>query len=95
MRQAIFVVFTTLVLSSPVVAQSPSAKPKLTKPNIVMILMDDLGYGDIGSYGVPDAKTPNIDRIAGESGAYRFLREWSELCFYQNRVHYRPIPAAL
>jgi arylsulfatase A-like enzyme len=66
MRQAFFVVFAALVLSSPVVAQSPSAKPKLTKPNIVMILMDDLGYGDIGSYGVPDAKTPNIDRIARE-----------------------------
>ena len=35
-------------------------------PNIVLILMDDLGYGDIGSFGVPDAKTPNIDRLARE-----------------------------
>lgn len=35
-------------------------------PNIVLILMDDLGYGDIGSFGVPDAKTPNIDRLALE-----------------------------
>jgi arylsulfatase A-like enzyme len=31
-----------------------------------MIIMDDLGYGDIGSYGAPDAKTPNIDRLARE-----------------------------
>lgn len=66
MRQTFFIGFTALVLSTPVVAQSPSARPKSTKPNIVMILMDDLGYGDIGSYGVPDAKTPNIDRIAHE-----------------------------
>jgi arylsulfatase A-like enzyme len=35
-------------------------------PNIVLIIMDDLGYGDIGSYGVPDAKTPHIDRLARE-----------------------------
>ena len=34
------------------------------KPNVVMILMDDMGYGDIGSYGVRDASTPNLDRLA-------------------------------
>ena len=31
-----------------------------------MILMDDMGYADIGSYGVKDAKTPNVDRLARE-----------------------------
>ena len=31
-----------------------------------MFIMDDLGYGDVGSYGAPDAKTPNIDRLARE-----------------------------
>lgn len=38
----------------------------VTRPNIVMFIMDDLGYGDLGSYGAPDAKTPNIDRLARE-----------------------------
>jgi arylsulfatase A len=37
-----------------------------TRPSIVLIMMDDMGYGDIGSYGVPDAKTPNLDRLARE-----------------------------
>jgi arylsulfatase A-like enzyme len=34
-----------------------------TRPNVVLIITDDGGYGDIGSYGAPDIKTPNIDSI--------------------------------
>ena len=33
------------------------------KPNILMILVDDLGYGDLSSYGATDLKTPNIDNL--------------------------------
>jgi arylsulfatase len=41
----------------------------LTKPNVVFILVDDMGYGDIGSYGAPDIRTPHLDRLAREGGA--------------------------
>jgi len=34
-----------------------------SKPNILMILVDDLGYGDLSSYGAKDLKTPHIDRL--------------------------------
>src|SRR5262245_57822121 len=34
------------------------------KPNIVFILADDLGWGDLHCYGNPDTKTPNLDRLA-------------------------------
>lgn len=36
------------------------------RPNIVMILVDDLGYGDLGVQGAPDMRTPAIDRLFGE-----------------------------
>ena len=35
-------------------------------PNIVLIYVDDLGFGDVGAYGATEVKTPNIDRIAAE-----------------------------
>ena len=41
-------------------------QPRSAKPNVVLIITDDVGYGDFGAYGSPDVKTPNIDRLARE-----------------------------
>ena len=51
------------VLSGAVSAQTPPAAPR---PNVVLIITDDVGYGDFGAYGAPDIMTPNIDRLAVE-----------------------------
>jgi arylsulfatase A-like enzyme len=45
------------------------------KPNIIFILADDLGYGDLGCYGAKDILTPNIDKLA-ESGI-KFTRAYA------------------
>jgi arylsulfatase A-like enzyme len=44
---------------------SASAQPD-RKPNIVFIILDDLGYGDFGCYGQKHILTPNVDRFAAE-----------------------------
>ena len=38
-----------------------------TKPNIIYIYADDLGYGELGSYGQTKIKTPNLDKLAAEA----------------------------
>jgi arylsulfatase A-like enzyme len=44
---------------------SPAREPQgRARPDIVLIVLDDLGYGDLGCYGCKDIRTPNIDRLA-------------------------------
>src|SRR5687768_15242606 len=40
------------------------AQASVQRPNVILIITDDAGYGDFGSYGASDVRTPNIDRIA-------------------------------
>lgn len=55
--------------SAAAVAQTPA------KPNVLVFLVDDMGYGDIGSYGVTDIRTPHLDRFAKQG--VRFVNSYS------------------
>ncbi|MGC8989723.1 MAG: sulfatase family protein, partial [Verrucomicrobiia bacterium] len=61
------------------VAFGPAGCPA-TKPNIIIILADDLGYGDLGCYGSPTIRTPNLDRMAGEGLRFTDFYVAAEVC---------------
>ena len=54
----------TALLLAPLAVLHAADAAKPTKPNILVILADDLGYGDIGVHGSKDVPTPNIDALA-------------------------------
>lgn len=55
-----YFIYLTLLLTSSL------AHAELSQPNIIIIMADDVGYGDVSCYGHATFKTPNIDRLAAE-----------------------------
>ena len=62
LRYNIILVISVLFLLACV--QSAAGQEKIDKPNIVIIYVDDLGYGDLSCYGATEVQTPNVDRLA-------------------------------
>jgi len=57
-----------------------TAQPAAPRPNIVFILADDLGFGDLGCYGQTRIQTPNIDRLAGDGLRFMSTYAGSTVC---------------
>lgn len=64
MTENFLIPFTGVLLLS--IGNSQAQKTNSSRPNIIYIMCDDMGYGDLACYGQPYIKTPNIDRMARE-----------------------------
>ncbi|PKQ61343.1 arylsulfatase [Labilibaculum filiforme] len=71
-------IWSILVIPSLISSCQPAKKAveeSDTKPNVVVIYLDDLGYGDLSSYGATELQTPNIDALA--EGGNRFTNAYA------------------
>ena len=70
--------YQILALTLPVFAcQAPS---ETIHPNLVVIFCDDLGYGDLGTFGHPTIRTPNLDRMAQEGQKWTHFYAAASVC---------------
>src|SRR5262245_48735191 len=75
---AVVLLATWALVAAPGLAQAQGKQPR--KPNIIFILADDLGYGDLGCYGQKKIKTPNLDRLAKQGMRFAQFYAGSTVC---------------
>lgn len=80
MNKTIFFVCLSVLLVAPLVGLHGAEAPKSTRPNIIFILTDDMGWGDLGSDGNREVATPNIDRLATEGIRFTQFYVTSPIC---------------
>jgi len=78
MTRTVACLLVTIVLLGCGCATLLAAPKKL--PNIIFIMADDLGYGDLGSYGQKRIKTPTVDRLASEGMRFTDFYAGSTVC---------------
>jgi len=72
-----FLLIAAAALTAPWISSEAVAAER---PNIVLILADDLGYGDVGCYGATKVKTPNLDRLSSEGRRFTDAHSASAVC---------------
>ncbi|QRR00257.1 sulfatase family protein [Dyadobacter sandarakinus] len=74
-RHSIFLIVPVLLLLA-----VPAFSQKTKQPNFIIILADDLGYGDLGIYGHPTIRTPNLDKMALEGTRFTQFYVAANVC---------------
>jgi arylsulfatase A len=77
---AVVAAVTLLVMSTPSLRAEAQPREERTRPNMILILADDLGYGDLGCYGQQHIQTPVLDRMAEEGLRFTHFYAGASLC---------------
>ncbi len=76
---ALFILAIGLLIL-PATLHPVQAQSKSSQPNFIIIFTDDQGYGDLGCYGHPTIKTPNLDRMAAEGQKWTSFYVAANVC---------------
>ncbi|MFC7338756.1 sulfatase [Haloferula chungangensis] len=78
-RKPSFLLIGVLAILS-LAASAFAEAQKAPRPNVIFILMDDMGYSDVSCYGATKVKTPNIDRMAAEGMKFTDFHTAASIC---------------
>ena len=73
-------IFFFFALFSSCIQKKNETTETITPPNLIFIMVDDMGYGDLGCFGQTEILTPNIDKLAGESMVFTQFYSGSPVC---------------
>ena len=76
----LILIVTILLAAWPTLPLKAEQPPAFQRPNVLFILADDLGYGDLSCYGATKVATPNIDRLAAEGRRFTDAHSPSSVC---------------
>jgi arylsulfatase A-like enzyme len=79
-RRALLMAVLVLFVAAQVISGNPQHKAPSPRPNIIFILADDLGYGDLGSFGQKSIRTPNLDQMAREGTRFTQFYAGAPVC---------------
>ena len=80
MRRRAFLAAVGATGAAAALGRAAPAGPARRKPNIIYIVADDLGYGELGCYGQKWIKTPSVDRMAAEGMRFTHHYSGSPVC---------------